>query len=115
MVGSCDPSWDRPLRSTNWGDVSLRILGTEGALEFDLTGQYLTRTLEGGAGAGVKKVQFGDSMNELLMKEFAEAVLAGRAPAVTAIDGWRGVACIEAAYESARTHRTVKVAGFPTG
>ncbi len=113
VVGSCDPSWDRPLRSTNWGDVSLRILGTEGALEFDLTGQFLTRTLDGEAGAGVKNVQFGDSMNELLMKEFAEALLDGRPPAVTDVDGWRGVACIEAAYESARSHRAVKVAGLP--
>jgi predicted dehydrogenase len=113
VVGSCDPSWDRPLRSTNWGDVSLRILGSEGALEFDLTGQFLTRTLETGAAAGVRKVQFGDSMNELLMREFAEAVLADRTPAVTDRDGWRGVACIEAAYESARTHRAVKVAGLP--
>ena len=64
------------------------------------------------AGAGVKNVQFGDSMNELLMKEFAEALLAGRAPAVTDQDGWRGVACIEAAYESARSHRAVKVVGL---
>ena len=52
-------------------------------------------------------------MNELLMKEFAEALLDGRPPAVTDVDGWCGVACIEAAYESARSHRAVKVAGLP--
>ena len=113
VVGSCDPSWDRPLKSTNWGDVSLRILGSEGALEFDLTGHFLTRTLETGPAAGVRKVQFGDSMNELLMREFAEALLEDRTPAVTDRDGWRGVACIEAAYESACAHRAVKVAGLP--
>ena len=113
VVGSCDPSWNRPLKSANWGDVSMRILGTEGALEFDLTGQYLTRTLDTGVAAGVKKVQFGDSMNELLVKDFAEAILAGRPPGVREADGWYGVACIEAAYESARTHRAVPVAKIP--
>ena len=113
VIGSCDPSWNRPLSASSWGDVSVRLLGTEGALEFDLTGQYFTRTLDVGAGRGVKKVQFGDNMNELLMKDFAEAVLVGRKPSVTDVDGWHGVACIEAAYESARTHRAVKVARLP--
>lgn len=112
-IGSCDPSWNRPLKSVNWGDVSVRILGTKGALEFDLTGQYFTRTLDAGEEGGVVQVQFGDNMNELLMKEFAEAVLAGRKPSVTDVDGWQGVACIEAAYKSARMHRAEEVAMLP--
>ena len=59
------------------------------------------------------QVQFGDNMNELLMKEFAEAVLARREPSVTGVDGWQGVACIEAAYKSARTHRVEEVTKLP--
>ena len=61
-IGSCDPSWNRPLKSVSWGDVSVRILGTKGALEFDLTGQYFTRTLdageEGGSGASAVRRQY---------------------------------------------------------
>ena len=124
IVGSCDPSWNRPMTSSKWGDVVLRVLGTEGAIDFDLTGAYLTRTLAGAAEGGeawesakvvtpIQQISYAESMDVFLIEDFAESILEGRRPLVTGIDGWYGVACIEAAYQSAREHRMIEVARYP--
>ena len=106
LIATIDPSWNRPSNWTRWGDVTLRILGTEGAIEGDITGQAVVRTTE-----ATHWLSYSEDMNYYLLKDFAESVLAGRPPLVTGWDGRMGVATIEAAYESIRTHRPVPIAG----
>ncbi|MBM4436072.1 MAG: Gfo/Idh/MocA family oxidoreductase [Actinobacteria bacterium] len=135
VIGTCDPSWNRPLTWPKWGDVTARILCARGVLEIDVTGDYVAltdassprpgyapspRTRGEGGGEGPawppppphRHLGFGASMDHYLLQDFAASVLAGRAPCASGRDGWAGVACIEAAYASARTHRFVEVAQF---
>jgi len=104
LVGSIDPSWNRPPNWTRWGDVSLRILGTEGMIEGDITHQAISCTTD-----TTRWLSYGEGMNYYLLRHFAESILAGRPPLVTGWDGRMGVATIEAAYESARTHQPVPI------
>lgn len=109
VVGSCDPSWNRPLSWPKWGDVTARILCERGVLEFDITGDFIVRT-DAREAPSTQHVSFGPNMDRYLIDDFASALLEGRRPCATGGDGWAGVACIEAAYQSARTHRFVEVA-----
>lgn len=106
LIGTIDPSWNRPPNWTRWGDMRLRILGTEGAIEGDLTGQAISCTTD-----TTRWLSYSEDMDYYLLKDFTESVLAGRPPLVTGWDGRMGVATIEAAYESIRTHRPVPIAG----
>lgn len=105
LVGTIDPSWNRPPNWTRWGDVTLRILGTEGVIEGDITAQAISCTTD-----ATRWLSYSENMDYYLLKNFAESVLTRHAPLVTGWDGRMGVATIEAAYESIRTHRPVPIA-----
>ncbi len=104
IVGSIDPSWNRPRTWTRWGDVTVRVVGTKGSLEADLTGQVISRTTE-----ATKWISYDEDMNYHLLKDFAESVLHGQAPLVTGWDGRMGVATTVAAYHSSASHRPVSI------
>ena len=100
LIGTIDPSWNRPPHWTRCGDVTLRILGTQGVIEGDMTGQAISCTTD-----TTRWLSYSESMEYYLLKNFAESILAGRPPLVTGWDGRMGVATTEAAYESVRSHR----------
>ena len=104
LVGTIDPSWNRPRTWTRWGDVTMRIVGTKGSIEGDLTGQVISRTTE-----TTRWLSYDEDMNTYLLKNFAESILAGHEPLVTGWDGRMGVATTVAAYESIATHLPVKI------
>ena len=106
LVGTIDPSWNRPPNWTRWGDVTIRILGTEGVIEGDITAQAVSCTTD-----TTRWLSYSENMDYYLLKNFAESVLAGHPPMVTGWDGRMGVATIEAAYESARIHQPVAIPG----
>jgi myo-inositol 2-dehydrogenase/D-chiro-inositol 1-dehydrogenase len=105
LIATIDPSWNRPPSWTRWGDVTLRVLGTEGVIEGDITAQAVSCTTD-----STRWLSYGENMDYYLLKSFAESLLARRPPMVTGRDGRMGVAVAEAAYESIRTHRLVPVA-----
>jgi predicted dehydrogenase len=111
VVASCDPSWNRPRTWPKWGDVTGRIECARGLVEFDVTGDFVVRT-DAQAVPNTQHISYGPDMNEHLIADFADAILEGREPCAGGRDGWAGVACIEAAYESARSHQFVTVARF---
>jgi myo-inositol 2-dehydrogenase/D-chiro-inositol 1-dehydrogenase len=104
LVGTIDPSWNRPRTWTRWGDVTMRIVGTQGSIEGDLTAQVVVRTTD-----TARWLSYAEDMNYYLIKDFAESILAGQAPLVTGWDGRAGVATTLAAYESIKTHLPVRV------
>jgi len=106
LIATIDPSWNRPPKWTRWGDVTLRILGTEGVIEGDITRQAVSCTTD-----TTRWLSYAEDMDYYLLRNFAESVLARRPPLVTGWDGRMGVATTEAAYESIRTHRPVPVPG----
>jgi myo-inositol 2-dehydrogenase/D-chiro-inositol 1-dehydrogenase len=106
LIATIDPSWNRPPSWTRWGDVTMRILGTEGVIEGDITRQAVSCTTD-----TTRWLSYGDTMDEYLLKNFAESVLAGRQPLVSGWDGRMGVAVTEAAYESIDTHQPAAIPG----
>ena len=111
LIGTCDPSWNRPLTWRKWGDVSGRIVCDNGVIEFDVT-DHVVRVTSAAPGTPYQETSFGSDMNAGLLLDFAEALTTGRPPCADGYDGWAGVACTEAAYASARRHEFVDVARF---
>ncbi len=133
---SHDGSWRQPDAWDFWGDVTLRLIGTEGILEVDCFDQTFTLTRDAGVGGdgdtggdggagdnagdageeagetadgGIESVYWGSDVNEGLIRDFCHAVRDGREPEITATDGVREVAVVEAAYESAERNESVQV------
>jgi predicted dehydrogenase len=104
-----DGSWRQPETWDFWGDVTLRLLGTDGVLEVDCFDQTLTQTTDAGDDPGIESVFWGTDMNEALLRDFVAAVAADEEPAIPGREGLREVRVVEAAYESAETGSPVDV------
>lgn len=111
VIGTCDPSWNRPQTWRRWGDVSGRIICDSGVIEFDIS-DYVIRVTSADPETPYREFSFASNMNTALLRDFAEAVATGRAPCADGYDGWAGVACTEAAYTSASSHEFVDVPRF---
>jgi predicted dehydrogenase len=103
-----DGSWRQPDTWEFWGDVTLRLIGTDGVLEVDCFDQTLAETCDGDD-PGRDAVFWGTDPNVGLLREFLAAVEADRTPAITGEDGVREVRVVEAAYESVDTGAPVPV------
>jgi predicted dehydrogenase len=104
-----DGSWRQPEEWNFWGDVTLRLIGTNGVVEVDCFDQVLTRTRDSSDDPGIDSVFWGTDINEGLVGDFVDAVANNRPPAVTGTDGLREVRVVDAAYESADTGEPVSV------
>ena len=104
-----DGSWCLPDEHETWGDVTLRIFGTEGVLEIDCFDQTIGLTRDGGTAPGQSAVFWGTDMNEGLLADFADAIQEDRPPAITGRDSLNDVAVIDAAYRSIETGSPVSI------
>jgi len=95
-----DGSWRQPDEWDNWGDVTLRIVGTDGVIEVDCFDQTLRHTQDTGEDPGIDAVFWGSDMDEALIRDFVGAVHDDRLPAIPGSEGVREVRVIEAAYAS---------------
>lgn len=100
-----DGSWRQPDTWDFWGDVTLRLIGTEGVMEVDCFDQTFTFT---DPDDGIQSVHWGGDMNAGLLADFVAAVRTGRDPAIPGAEGVRELRVVEAAYESVE-------AGEPVG
>ena len=105
-VFTLDGSWDRPDDWDYWGDATLNLIGTEGELSIDCFDQTLKRTREG---EGVDGVYWGSIPDELVVRDFLDAVENDRPPLVSGEDGLRETAVVLAVYESDERGRPVAV------
>jgi predicted dehydrogenase len=105
-----DGSWRQPDTWDFWGDVTMRLIGTDAVVEIDCFDQTLTQTTGSeGDDPGIESVHWGEDMNEGMIREFVEAVQSGRDPEISGEDGVREVAVVERAYESADRDEPVDV------
>ena len=111
VIGTCDPSWNRPPTWRKWGDVSGRIVCDGGVIEFDVT-DHVIRVTAADPAVPYQETSFASDMNAALLQDFASSISTGRSPCATGLDGWAGVACTEAAYASARRREFVDVPLF---
>lgn len=95
-----DGSWRQPDEWEFWGDVTLRLIGTEGVLTVDCFAQSFALTRDSGE-QGRNAVFWGSDTNEGLIRDFVEAIRDNRQPAISGEDGLRELEVVEAAYQSA--------------
>ena len=98
-------SWNRPQSYPTWGDVTIELVGTQGVLNVDAFSQKID--VYSDRENRVEWVGWGDNADLGLLRDFVDAVERKRDPAVTGLDGLRGVEVTVAAYDSAATGRTV--------
>ncbi|MCL6455115.1 MAG: Gfo/Idh/MocA family oxidoreductase [Alicyclobacillus sp.] len=107
VFASHDPSWSRCRSFPTWGDVTVEVIGTDGVMRADAFAQHLT--LYSDETGRVSHEAWADSMDMLLIADFVDMVQSGRPPSITGEDGLRAMEVALAAYESARTHRPVRL------
>ncbi|MGH3148740.1 MAG: Gfo/Idh/MocA family protein [Rubrobacter sp.] len=102
-----DPSWSRGDGFPTWGDVTLRITGTEGVLDVDPFARPLT-TFDHVTGNSTWRYT-GEDMNVLMLGDFLRGVAEGDPAGASAVDGLRALEIVLAAYSSGREHETTTV------
>lgn len=100
-IVTLDSSWSRPKSFKTWGDVTMNVVGENGVLELDLFNQAIDVYSDEKGGHGLSG--YGSDLDRLLIAEFVAAAREGRAPQVTAEEGWEAVRVALAGYESAKT------------
>ncbi len=109
---SLDPSWSRLGSFPTWGDVTLEVVGTQGVLDFDAFRQHLDLYAEGTP--SYRHLGYGEDMDAQLIGAFVDSVSRKLAHPTLAqgSDGLKALEIALAAYQSANSHRPVKVDGF---
>nr|WP_203643851.1 Gfo/Idh/MocA family oxidoreductase [Streptomyces sp. SID14478] len=106
-VATIDCSWSQPRHHPAWGGLSMQVVGDRATLEMDAFDQKVHGFSEA-ARAGVE-LPYGVDLDALMLRAF----LFG-ASSIDVTDGeagLRSLRIVAAAYESARTGRTVPVTG----
>ncbi|MFO7290264.1 MAG: Gfo/Idh/MocA family oxidoreductase [Bacillota bacterium] len=104
VFATLDCSWSRNRAFPTWGDVTLEIVGTEGALSVDAFAQKLHVYTDD---QGVSWDYWGDDMDVGMIREFVVSIREGRSPSVTGEDGLKAVEVALAAYRAAETQTPV--------
>jgi predicted dehydrogenase len=102
-----DPSWSRTRSFPTWGDVTLEVIGTKGAIAIDAFAQKID-VYSNKSGKG-QWSYWGDSMDQEMVNSFVESIKNGKPVAVTGRDGYLSARVALAAYESARAGAPVKL------
>lgn len=102
VFATLDSSWSRPKGYKIWGDVTLKATGEKGVLEADLFGQGLELTAGNLSLAGT-----GSNLDQVMVREFLDAVAEDRAPRCTLEDGLKASMIAEAGYRSLKEGRAV--------
>ncbi|MDF2962623.1 MAG: dehydrogenase [Paenibacillus sp.] len=108
VIATLDTSWSRPQSFSTWGDVTLRIVGTEGVIHLDAFAQAGS-IWENEAPLSHRMLAWGDNSNEDLVAEFVTSIREQRPSVITGLDGLRAAEAAWAAYESAAAVKPVHV------
>lgn len=100
VVATIDCSWSRPDDYPTWGGLTLEVTGSAGTAQMDAFTQRVDGHLRGRGRAWVPYAQDPDAA---LVAEFCDVTRTGRTPRPDGRAGLRGVAIVQAAYESVRT------------
>ncbi len=100
IIVTQDPSWSRPRVNPTWGDVTLEILGTKGAIQLDAFAQNFV--VYNDANNKISQRSFAEDMDLGLIQDFVATIAEDREPSITGFDGLKALEVALAAYESAR-------------
>ena len=99
-VGSIDPSWSRPEGYPIWGDVKMRVFGSEATIEVDGFSQNIGLSKRG---EGYKLLGYGSNVNLYTCRDLVESTANHTEPRSTGEDGLRALEIALAAYRSIET------------
>ena len=106
-IATLDPSWSRPKTFPTWGDVTLKVIGTEGTLDIDAfaqAGEVFSDEV------GHSQYYFwGDDADRAMVEDFLASIREKREPRATGLDGLRATEVALAAYEAARQLKPIKL------
>jgi predicted dehydrogenase len=105
VIASIDPSWSRPKTFPTWGDVTMEIVGTEGALSVDAFKQH--SLLYNDHDGKIQQQPWSEDMDEGLINDFIACVKSKCKPSITGNDGLRTLEVVKAAYQSNDLKETV--------
>lgn len=105
VIVSIDPSWSRPKTFPTWGDVTMEIVGTEGALSVDAFKQH--SVLYNDHAGKIQQHPWSEDMDEGLVNDFIFCVKSKSKPSITGNDGLRTLEVVKAAYQSNELKETV--------
>lgn len=109
VFATLDCSWSRNPSYPTWGDVTLELIGSQGTLFIDAFAQKVNVYSE----TADSWEFWGDDMNLGLIKNFVQAVRAGRQEAsITGEDGMKALAVALGAYQSAQQLKPVDIKSF---
>ncbi len=106
VVVSIDPSWSRPKGYPIWGDLRMRIFGSEATVEFDGFSQNMRITRQGDR---LVFHGYGSNLDYYMCLDLVESSLSGRPPRATGEDGLAALEIALAAYRSIETGRPVRI------
>jgi len=105
-VGSIDPSWSRPEGYPIWGDVRLRIFGSEGTLEIDGFSQNIALARRG---EGLKLLGYGSNVDLYACRDLVESTASRTDPRSSGQDGLAALEIALGAYKSIETGKPVRL------
>ncbi|MEP7285281.1 MAG: Gfo/Idh/MocA family oxidoreductase [Chloroflexota bacterium] len=103
-----DCSWSRPNYYPTWGNVRIDFVGERGLIVVDSFAQHHITFSQ--PNRRPLWDYWGSDTNQALIDEFAASIRENRQPMITGRDGLKAVEAVLAAYQSAETHDTVKLA-----
>ncbi len=111
VFASLDSSWSRPKSNPTWGDVTMRVIGTQGFAEMDMFNQvivHLSDDLGKGTYAG-----WGTNVDNQTINAWLDLLEGKNTPEAnmlaTGEDGFKAAEVALGAYQSTRTHATTNL------
>lgn len=107
VFATLDPSWSRPKSFPFWGDVTMEIIGTKGAILLDAFGQVFSFFSD----EQMKHFwqYWGSDPDLLMIKDFLSSIEQGKEPLISGVDGLKALEVALAAYKSAENKEPVKL------
>ncbi|MEW6201426.1 MAG: Gfo/Idh/MocA family oxidoreductase [bacterium] len=107
FFATLDTSWSRPAIFPTWGDVTIRMTGTDGVLQVDAFQQELEVYSDRDGRAEWQ--HWGENIDMLMIDDFVNHLLRNEPPAITGEDGLRALETALCAYQSAKTNKPVDI------
>jgi len=108
-IGHIDGSWSYSAGFPSWGDLTLEVTGTKGAVELDAFRQNVHFFGMNAPEAKLRYEYYGCNADKEMIRSFLACIINNEAPIASVNDGIKGLEVTLASYESAKKHEVVRI------